>query len=636
MLNEGYIINNTYRIIRPIGKGGTGIIYLAEHLHLRKMVVLKRIKDSLSGAIAVRQEADILKSLHHMYLPQVYDFLEYDSGVYTVIDYVNGRDMQYYIDNNIYFTEEQIVGWMLQLCDALEYLHSHNPPIYHNDIKPANIIIGEDSKVCLIDFNVSTDAQQIVCGFTAEYSSPEQYYKVLSLTGAYPQTDITVGVASDLYSLGVSMYVLSSHFPTSVYDVISGTQPKFSLLGTTMSDGFRMIIDKLTDPDPGRRFESAAALRKALKALKKQDARYKKYLLMQICTIFLSGFLVLSGIWFVYSGLLRMQTDKFEQRYTQLCTAYNSEAYVDSVDIGYAILSNRDWKSLIDDYKLAKIYHIVGMSLYYSGDYTKADEYLYDSVKAEDDAGVRAGYEMDYSVVLAEQKRFDEASQWLSEAVDDGLSGDNIELTHARIEYAKGNYDAVIDRYYSSDPSVADAGILSKIQEVTADAYLAQNNYAEAIKLYQQAYSSAGGIVVARKLAAAYVRLSDVQELSVNDRCAYLESAAGYYETLASNDYHSAEDMINLGKVYRLMGNLRNSSSDYNNSISVLNRASEEFSDDYRIYIQLAFSYFKLGDDQQAAAQCVLADKYYNNSAPSGEGSDEMIEYQELKRYLGV
>ena len=139
------IINDTYRVICPIGNGGTGIIYLAEHLHLRKKVVLKKIKNNLKSSSAVRQEADILKYLHHMYLPQVYDFIELGGSVFTVIDYIEGSDLDKYLSTGTPVSEERLIKWMIQMCDALSYLHSCKPMILHNDIKPANIIIN---KIC--------------------------------------------------------------------------------------------------------------------------------------------------------------------------------------------------------------------------------------------------------------------------------------------------------------------------------------------------------------------------------------------------------------------------------------------------------------------------------------------------------
>lgn len=88
MIQSGMVLDGIYRIIQEIGQGGTGIIYLAEHLRLHKKVVVKKIKDHFVGQVNGRAEVDILKRLHHSYLPQVYDFLViggqylYGDGIY--------------------------------------------------------------------------------------------------------------------------------------------------------------------------------------------------------------------------------------------------------------------------------------------------------------------------------------------------------------------------------------------------------------------------------------------------------------------------------------------------------------------------------------------------------------------------
>ena len=84
MLQNGEILDGMYQVVREIGKGGTGVIYLGYHLRLQKQVIIKRIKDSVAGRVNVRAEADILKKLHHTYLPQVYDFLAVRSGLFLL------------------------------------------------------------------------------------------------------------------------------------------------------------------------------------------------------------------------------------------------------------------------------------------------------------------------------------------------------------------------------------------------------------------------------------------------------------------------------------------------------------------------------------------------------------------------
>ena len=136
MLQTGDIIGGMYQIIREIGKGGTGVIYLGYHFRLQKQIVIKKIKEDFTGRVNVRAEADILKKLHHTYLPQVYDFLAVGTGIYTVMDYIPGHDLQYYLDNGYSFPEKTVIRWMKQLCEVLCYLHTQKPKILHSDIKP--------------------------------------------------------------------------------------------------------------------------------------------------------------------------------------------------------------------------------------------------------------------------------------------------------------------------------------------------------------------------------------------------------------------------------------------------------------------------------------------------------------------
>ena len=92
-LTKGTILENAYEIIDEIGAGGGGIIYKARHLRLQTDVVVKKIKDEVRGKIRSRQEADILKKLKHPYLPRVYDFIETEDGVYTVMDFIHGENL---------------------------------------------------------------------------------------------------------------------------------------------------------------------------------------------------------------------------------------------------------------------------------------------------------------------------------------------------------------------------------------------------------------------------------------------------------------------------------------------------------------------------------------------------------------
>ena len=170
MLTTGDMINETYMIDSEIGSGALGVVYRAYHVRLQKYVVLKKIKVDKMSYSRFRIEVDTLKQLRHAYLPNVYDYIESDGNIYTVMDYISGYDLKAYMESGTRFTEQELIKWLRQLCSVLSYLHSQNPPIIHSDIKPDNILIDENGNVCLIDFNIAGGQ-----GLTKEYASPEQY-----------------------------------------------------------------------------------------------------------------------------------------------------------------------------------------------------------------------------------------------------------------------------------------------------------------------------------------------------------------------------------------------------------------------------------------------------------------------------
>ncbi len=170
-------LQSTYEVYEQIGAGGAGTVFRAVHKRLQKTVVLKKLTGGAASIQDCRTEVDILKNLHHPYLPQVLDFIESGEGIYTVMDFIPGKSFRQLLDEGHTFAEKEVLKYTKQLCEALDYLHSQNPPIVHGDIKPDNVMVTPEGNVCLIDFNISgmlegKGAQTF--GYTPGYSSPEQ------------------------------------------------------------------------------------------------------------------------------------------------------------------------------------------------------------------------------------------------------------------------------------------------------------------------------------------------------------------------------------------------------------------------------------------------------------------------------
>ena len=177
---EPQVIASTYEVIREIGSGGGGVVYLARHNRLNKYVVLKAYKRKLKTKKDVlRREVDALKNLSHTYIPQVYDFLEEDGSVYTVMDYIEGESLDRPLQRGERFTQPQIVKWSCQLLEALDYLHGRPPHgILHSDVKPANIMLTPEGDIKLIDFNIALALGEdgaVRVGHSPGYASPEHY-----------------------------------------------------------------------------------------------------------------------------------------------------------------------------------------------------------------------------------------------------------------------------------------------------------------------------------------------------------------------------------------------------------------------------------------------------------------------------
>ena len=176
------LIASTYELIKHIGAGGGGNVYLARHIRLDKLVVLKADKRKLTTRPELlRREVDVLKDLTHSYIPKVYDFFVENDTVYTVMDYIEGESLDKPLKRGERFPQAQVIEWARQLLEALVYLHSptHGDPprgFVHSDIKPANLMRTPYNTICLIDFNISLALGELnFVGCSAGYASPEHY-----------------------------------------------------------------------------------------------------------------------------------------------------------------------------------------------------------------------------------------------------------------------------------------------------------------------------------------------------------------------------------------------------------------------------------------------------------------------------
>jgi len=206
MLAPNTILQNRYRIIRVIGQGGMGAVYEAIDERLGSTVALKQTffsGDELGRAF--EGEARLLANLRHPALPRVSDHFVEDGGQFLVMEFIPGDDLAKLLKlNERPFAVDQVLDWGYQLLDALDYLHSHHPPIIHRDIKPQNLKLTERSQIILLDFGLAKGAPQLLAGGTASslFGYTLNYAPLEQIQCAGTDS------RSDLYSLGATLYNL--------------------------------------------------------------------------------------------------------------------------------------------------------------------------------------------------------------------------------------------------------------------------------------------------------------------------------------------------------------------------------------------------------------------------------------------
>ncbi|MFN0110911.1 MAG: protein kinase domain-containing protein [Blastocatellia bacterium] len=270
-LASGTLLVDRYKIVRRIGGGGMGSVYLAEDQNLanRPVAVKEMIEmfaDESSRAKAIedfKRESELLARLDHPSIPTIYQhFFDAERGrYYLVMKYIDGGDLaawQRAAGGKV--DELTVTKWAIDTCVVLDYIHSQDPPIIYRDLKPANLMIdGRTSRVMLVDFGIArlvapTQQKGVTAIGTMGYAPPELFAG-------------NVRKSSDIYSLGATMFHLLTgqdpqDNPLLIFDFTKNPKPR--QINPTITPEMEEMICRSVEHKPENRFPSAKEFGKEL------------------------------------------------------------------------------------------------------------------------------------------------------------------------------------------------------------------------------------------------------------------------------------------------------------------------------------------------------------------------------------
>jgi serine/threonine protein kinase/tetratricopeptide (TPR) repeat protein len=252
-----------YQIVRQLGAGGMGVVWLAEDPRLHRKVALKTVRtadaDTAEGRQRLLREARAAAALNHPHIAAVHDVLDIDGKVIVVFEYVEGDTLAARLQQGTLPVAEAIeVSW--QLADALAAAHAQG--VIHRDLKPSNVVLGPDGRAKVLDFGIArlvpagADMSASVPGTiggglvgTPGYAAPEQYLSR------------NVDGRADLYALGVMMFeMITGRRPFPGHDavqiatsVLRDDAPAMSDTGQWVPPALEKLVARLLQRDPNKR-----------------------------------------------------------------------------------------------------------------------------------------------------------------------------------------------------------------------------------------------------------------------------------------------------------------------------------------------------------------------------------------------
>lgn len=251
-IGVGTIIENKYKIVKHIARGGAFDTYLANDTRLNLTWAVKVSRSNRTDDMGlIQNQINILKQLDHPMIPRFADAYMTNGKAIIVQEYVVGTTLEEIVNEYGGQSVEHVVDWIGQICNVMGYLHMQSPMFIYRDVKPANFILEPSGRIRVVDFDIIRSykpgrTEDTVNLGTKGYAAPEQF-------GGRGQTD----PRTDVYGIGATMYRLLTGADVQERNIILNP---ITLDEPGIPSGLAYIINKCTQFNPRERYNSCDEL----------------------------------------------------------------------------------------------------------------------------------------------------------------------------------------------------------------------------------------------------------------------------------------------------------------------------------------------------------------------------------------
>lgn len=636
------LFNGRYRVIKTIGSGGMGTVYLAESTSLGTKWAIKAIPKKENANFDLLAEPNILKKLNHPALPRIIDIEEDDENIYIIEDFIEGEPLDKQLQYRKRFDEATVIEWAKQICNILYYLHSQRPnPIIYRDMKPSNIIVSVDNIVKVIDFGIAREFKKDSGSDTSYmgtrgYAAPEQY--------GTSQTD----ARTDIYSLGVTMY----HLLTGK----SPNEPPYEfkplrVVDKSFSEGIEFIVNKCVQNNPANRYQDTMELLHDLNNIHTFNSYYQKQkraeniklgskcmaLLLCVIMIFVSGKFVMAerverykeiidgGYHYLNMFQFQDSLNYFEE--AAKMEKNNPEPYLGIAQIFLKQGRYDECLSYLDEVSskmpectnAAQYNYLKGSVLYEKTDYESALEYLERTYEIDQ---TKNDYPRDLAVCHAKLGNLSKAREILNAIISDGISDDILNYVRGQVVLAEGNtteainnFEKVISITENEDLKTRSymelSNVYKSMRHTERDDWTAINNQIDVLERAVKDLKNEDNLIITEAMAEAYFTAKKY-DLSIQK-----------FKRLIELGYERAYIYRNIAIIYQQTGN-------FSKAEDALMTMKEKYPDNYQCYMQLAYLYMDMeGQEPESSRNYSKVSEYYNLAvqfAPSGKNTSDILQ----------